>query len=107
MIPSSTATMKSALLRKAFLTLALAILTIIGLSAATMPNLSAPQVVSLAGTLPQGLAQAQVTDNASADQQLQLSISLPLRNASLLKTMLYDMYTPASRTIITCFPRCV
>ena len=88
--------MKSAILRKAFLTLALAVMTVIGLSAGTLPSLPAPQVVALAGTLPQGLAQAQVSGNASADQQLQLSISLPLRSSALLKMMLRNMYDPTS-----------
>lgn len=53
-------------------------------------------MVTLAGTLPQGISQAQVLGDTSADQQLQLSISLPLRNAAALKAMQRDMYDPAS-----------
>jgi subtilase family serine protease len=89
--------MKSALLRKAFLTLALAALTIIGLSASTWFNMSANQgLVAVAGTLPQGISQAQVLGDTNAAQQLQLSISLPLRNVAALKAMLHDMYNPDS-----------
>ncbi len=88
--------MKSALARQAFLTLALAALTILGLSAAALPSGPTQSLAALAGTVPQGLSQAQEVGSANADQQLQLSISLPLRNEALLRTMLRDMYDPAS-----------
>ncbi|HEY7127299.1 MAG TPA: protease pro-enzyme activation domain-containing protein [Ktedonobacterales bacterium] len=90
--------MNSAFLRKAFLTLALVALTILGLSASTWYNsVSTTQgMVTIAGTLPQGISQAQVVGDTSASQQLQLSISLPLRNATALKAMQRDMYDPSS-----------
>ncbi len=85
-------------LRKWVVTLALAGMTILGLTAAALPNGSASASrVTLPGAQPAALSQAQNLGTAvSADQQLQLSIGLPLRNEALLNDMLRDMYNPTS-----------
>ncbi len=89
--------MQPVALRKWILMLALVSLSILALTAASLPSAPARDSrVTLPGHQPRGLSHAQALGATSSTQQLQLSIGLPLRNEGLLNLMLRDMYNPNS-----------
>jgi subtilase family serine protease len=83
-------------LRTLLLTFAVVSMTILALTASTVSTSPVNSRVTLPGHRPAALNSAAPLGAVDPNQQLQLSIGLPLRNEALLHTMLRDMYNPAS-----------